>query len=113
MAWSLLAFGTMKLVVIYSVHPEVTAAVAYNAASIIFLLYFIGYLKSRFTILHLLALWLSYTLGIVGCSFLYNYLFVLRPVYPIFSTVAVVAIGNLVLLLLCRGILFIVRRKKT
>lgn len=112
-AWSLFAFGAIKLVVIYAAHPSVTALIAHNVASIIFLLYFIGYLKSRFTIFHLLILWLSYNAGVIACNWFYNYLFVLRPPALLISTIAVLAISNLVVLLICRGLVYLLRRKTT
>ena len=77
-AWVIFTFAVLKLLLVYAENRGITYLIAYNVSSIIFVLYFIGYLKERLKLHYLFFLWLAFNLGLYFSSYLYDHFILVR-----------------------------------
>ncbi len=106
-AWILLSFASLKLSVIYSLNPGISYLLTYNISSIIFLIYFYAYLKSKFNFKMLILLFVSYNIGIHLFELIYKELFIIYKSELNLTIIFVSVFLNLVIMLI---IYFILRK---
>jgi hypothetical protein len=111
-AWLILAFASVKLSIIYAPDPAVAYIVSYNVCAVIFLLYFIGYFKQRFTIGWLFALIACYNIGMNVLNFVYDRLFLIyQPPFELERMIASTVV-NLVVMLIIWTVLFLLLKPR-
>jgi len=112
LAWLLLAFASLKLSVIYAKNPTLAYLLAYNISSFIFLIYFIGYFKTRFTFKYLVLLVTAYNAGINVLHLIYNKLFLLASPPAEFKQIFTSCVLNIPLMVITWALLrwFIYRK---
>lgn len=80
LAWIVLTFSILKLIVIYVANPLLTYLTTYNFTSLLFLLYLLSYFGFRFRYKLFLTIVTFYNLGILFCDFMYDKVILLESV---------------------------------
>lgn len=111
-AWLVLAFAVVKLSVLYSENPQIAYVIAYNIASLIYLIYFIGYFKERFGLKYLVLLLLVYNAGFHALQWLYNELFLIyTPTFEYVRFLAALSINAPLLITAWAAIYIFLKRR--